>query len=144
MQLLDWLDISLDFDDKLKPKIFESQRKDEYNKYLKHLIGQKDAYKCFCKNYSKCEGNCYESRENMEDSPDFVSNSEVMYIRFKNQKSSYKYYDYMNYQDKEFVSDDLGDFLLYKNFNGQFLDSFKRVIDDDIYSVTHVIEEKVT
>lgn len=66
-----------------------------------------------------------------------------MYIRFKNQNRKYKYYDYMSYEDIEFDSSSMGDFLLYKNFNGQFLDSFKRVIDDDMYSVTHIIEEKV-
>jgi glutamyl/glutaminyl-tRNA synthetase len=142
LKILDWLDISLDFNDKFKNSIFETQRNDNYNKWLKYLIGQKDAYKCFCKSYKKCEKHCSDSRENI-DSEDFKDNKDVMYIRFKNQNRNYKYYDYMSYEDIEFDSSSMGDFLLYKNFNGLFLDSFKRVIDDDMYSVTHIIEEKV-
>jgi glutamyl/glutaminyl-tRNA synthetase len=114
----------------------------DYHKYIKYLLGQKDAYKCFCKSYTKCESHCADSRENM-DPDDFQSNRDVMYIRFKNQNRVYKYYDYMTYEDKEIDSSSLGDFLLYKNFNGQYLDSFKRVVDDDLFAVTHIIEEKV-
>jgi glutamyl/glutaminyl-tRNA synthetase len=144
MKIFDWLDVQFDFEPKYQKKIFQSQREDDYTKWLKLLIGQRDAYKCFCKNYLKCEKHCFDSRENMEiENQDFRANKDVMYVRFKNNNVEYKYYDYMEYEDKFFNSDNLGDFLLFKNFNNQFTEIFKRVVDDDIFSVTHIIEDKV-
>lgn len=91
----------------------------------------------------KCIGNCASSIENNDVNENFKDNKDIIYVRFKNNNKTYKYYDYMLYQDREFQSDFLGDFILYKNFNDQYTDSFKRVIDDDVFGVTHIIENKV-
>ena len=144
LKTFDWLDIKLDFDEKLQKKIFESQRKEDYEKWLKFLIGQRDAYICYCKNYMKCEGNCFDSNENINSNKDFSSNPEIMYVRFKNQNSEYKLYDYMERDEAFFGSESYEDFLLYKNFNKQYTECYKRVIDDDIFNVTHIMEDKVT
>ena len=49
----------------------------------------------------------------------------------------------MEREDVNFGSDSYEDFLLYKNFNRQYTECFKRVIDDDIFNVTHIMEDKV-
>jgi hypothetical protein len=143
LKLFDWLDIKLDFEDKLQKKIFESQRKEDYEKWLKFLINQKDAYICFCKNYMRCEKYCFHSAENLNFNKDFYSNPEIMYVRFKNQNAEYKLFDYMEREDIVFDSTTYEDFLLYKNFNRQYAECFKRVIDDDIFNITHIMEDKV-
>jgi len=143
LKLFDWIDIKLDFEEKLQKKIFESQRKEDYEKWLKFLIGQRDAYICFCKNYMKCDKNCFDSAENLSLKKDFYSNPEVMYVRFRNQNSEYKLFDYMEREDVVFDSSQYEDFLLYKNFNKQYTECFKRVVDDDVFNVTHIMEDKV-
>jgi glutamyl/glutaminyl-tRNA synthetase len=139
---MDWLGISMDFDKKLKNKLFESQKTDDYMKWLKLLLEQRDAYLCFCKNYLKCEKNCSHSQENI-DTKNFHKNKDIIYVRFKNTEQVYKYHDYIDKEEKEFESNGLGDFILFKNFNNQFTDSFVRVVDDEIFKVTHIIEDKV-
>jgi glutamyl/glutaminyl-tRNA synthetase len=141
LKLLDWLGIELDFNKKYQNKVFESQRAKDYFNWMKLLIGQKEAYKCFCKSYTKCEKHCGNSSENYN--IDDFSNPHLTYVRFKNQNLHYEYYDYLKSKDEKFNSEDLGDFVIYKAYNQQFLDSFKKVVDQNIFEVTHVLENKV-
>jgi nondiscriminating glutamyl-tRNA synthetase len=131
------MNIELDFDKKYK--IFESQRVDDYSKWLKNLIEQRDAYICFCQNHQKCIKDCFDSVENKSYNIE-KDNSEVIYTRLKNPNRTFKYFDYMKAEDKEYDSTAFGDFVLYKNYNSIFSDSFKRVIDDHMFEVTHIID----
>jgi len=128
--------------------LFESQRKDEYLKYSKHLFNNKDAYKCFCKNYIKCEKDCYHSNENKDynikqNEIEFEGfNDSFYYLRIRNPDKTYIAFDYMKNEHIEFESKILGDFVIFKNFNKEFSEAYKRVIDDQIYGITHLIDNR--
>ena len=79
LKLFDWLGVDLDFKKELNDILFESQRKNHYEKYVNYLFGNKDAYKCFCRNYMKCEKDCVNSNENK----DFTNNSLQNTLFFK-------------------------------------------------------------
>jgi glutamyl/glutaminyl-tRNA synthetase len=134
----------MDFDKKFQDKLFTSQKGEEYKKWLKLLLSQKDAYQCFCKSYSKCLKNCCHSVENTSESniKDLKQNSDVLSIRFKNNNSNYMYYNYLENKEINFSSEGMEDFILFKNFNNQFTESFKRVVDDNIFGSTHILEFK--
>jgi len=148
--LLDWLGIDIDFRKELKDALFESQRKDEYKKYTKHLFSNKEAFKCFCRNFIKCEKECCNSNENK----DYNMNKDIFslenpngencftFLRVKNPDKNMIAYDYMKNEDIGFESRVLGDFVLFKNFNKEFSEAYKRVVDDNIYGVTHLIDNK--
>jgi glutamyl/glutaminyl-tRNA synthetase len=137
LKTLDWISLDLDFDKRYK--IFESQRTSDYQKWLKHLVDQRDAYKCFCKSHHKCLQECYNSKENMTSD---MSNNDIVYIRFKNPNKLFTLFDYMTAEDKEYNSEAFGDFVLYKHYNNTYSESFKRTIDDNMYEVTHIIDNK--
>lgn len=143
LKQLDWLGIDFNFDTQFQNKIFESQRVEDYKKWLNLLVDQGEAYKCFCKNHAKCESNCENSAENKHNDRNLLENKDVKFVRFKNSDKKYKYYDYMEAKHQEFESKELEDFILYKGFNNQFAECFKKVVDDDIFKVTHMIENKV-
>jgi glutamyl/glutaminyl-tRNA synthetase len=126
----------MDFDKRYK--IFESQRISDYQKWLKHLIEQRDAYKCFCKTHHRCTQDCYSSTENRS----AYLTDNLVYVRFKNPNKLFTLFDYMTATDKEYDSINLGDFVVYKHYNQVYSDSFKRCIDDHMFEVTHVIDTK--
>ena len=132
----------------MKDSLFESQRRDEYLKYVRHLYSQKDAYKCFCKNYRKCEKECCNSNENKDYNIKKVdisledNHNNYTFLRIKNPDKIFIAFDYMKNEDIEFESKSLGDFVLFKNYNKEFSDAYKRVIDDNIYGITHLIDIK--
>lgn len=167
LKLLDWLGIDIDFKSELNNLLFESQRKEHYRKYINYLYGNKDAYKCFCRSYMKCEKHCYNSVENKDfnslsnnlfsdqeeqelekfdtenNENNLMTNPESYnYIRLKSNDKKISCFDYMKNEDIKFNTNILGDFVLYNNYNREFTGTYKRTIDDSIFGITHVIENR--
>jgi glutamyl/glutaminyl-tRNA synthetase len=160
LKLLDWLGLDLDFKKELNNILFESQRKSHYEKYVNYLFGNKDAYKCFCKNYMKCEKDCLNSNENKDynnntlENKLFTNDYNNDYINYNDSQNNYNYlrlkgndkniscFDYMKNKDEKFNTSIFGDFVLFNNFNKEFTGTYKRTIDDSLYGITHVVENR--
>ena len=130
----------------------QSERTELYNKYLKKLLEEDKAYRCFCSKEEleaqkeqqikkgeppRYTGKCRslteeEVQDNLEQAKDFV-------IRLKNvdHNEGVKFNDIIR-GEVEFESNLLGDFALSKGFK-QPLYNFAVVVDDYEMNISHVI-----
>jgi glutamyl/glutaminyl-tRNA synthetase len=145
METIDWLGLEISFDKSLKNKLYESQRQQEYLKWLRLLLDQRDAYRCFCKTKT-CEGKCETSVENSDSSSKmFTENKDISFIKYKVREKQITVHDIITSQNFELETKEDSHFNLYHRISPDeyFLSStFKRVIDDEIFKVTHKFELK--
>ena len=145
MKEIDWLGLEIDFDDKLRNKLFESQRQTDYTKWLNYLLDQREAYRCFCKT-SKCNGKCDSSKENADyNNASVFENLEINFVKFKNNPNKYSIKDIINNEEIMFISEDIGPYNIFTRRNKDifyFSSVYKRVIEDEIYKTTHKFEIK--
>ena len=145
MEIIDWLGLEVDFDKKLKKKIYESQRLLDYSKWINLLLDQRDAYRCFCKT-RKCEGKCESSSENGDSNKkSLIDNKDITFIKFKSLPKEYSIQEIISGQEIAFKVDQAVEFNIFHRMNIEefaFSPVFKRVVDDEIFKVTHKFENK--
>lgn len=74
--------------------------------------------------------------ENLENQENFS------FVRIKNPDKNFISFDYIKNEDIQFESRILGDFVIFKNYSKEFSQAFKSAIDDNIFDITHLIDNK--
>ena len=143
--MVDWLGLEIDFDKNLKNKIYESQRLSDYSKWINLLLDQREAYRCFCKT-RKCEGKCESSSENTDSNKkSVIDNKDVTFIKFKSLPQKYSIHEIITGQEIAFNVEQPSEFNIFIRKNIEefvFSPVFKRVVEDEIFKITHKFESK--
>lgn len=150
---LAWLDIEID-----EGPIYQSDRDDIYKSYFDQLITDGKAYPCFCSEQElaihrkaqlsagiapRYPGTCQHLTD--EQVAQKVSAGLKPSLRFRVPKEKIIRFEDAIFGPKQFLSDDLGDFIIRKNDGGPTF-MFCNAIDDALMEVTHAFrgEDHIT
>ena len=75
-------------------------------------------------------------------SENIYNENEYNYLRLSGNDKKISCFDYMKNQDVKFTTNYFGDFVLYNNYNKEFTGTYKRTIDDSLYGITHIVENR--
>ncbi|MGE4168725.1 MAG: glutamate--tRNA ligase [Candidatus Babeliales bacterium] len=130
---LEWAGIRSD-----EPLVFQTERMFEYEKYIKKLLDEKKAYRCFCAasegdEFYKYDGACRSRQVTDED----LKKPHVIRIKFPLERATISFHDLVR-GTITFPSDQFDDFIIARS-DGMPIYNFVVVIDDALMHITHVI-----